>query len=66
MDEVLDKIDEAPDFYCERLGLVKLESSSRGRIALVGDACYCPSANPGMGATSAIVGAYVLAREISK
>ncbi|KAF2493578.1 FAD/NAD(P)-binding domain-containing protein [Lophium mytilinum] len=65
-DEIIKSMKDANDFYCERLGLVKLESWYRGRVALVGDAAYCPSANTGMGTTSAIVGAYILAGEIGR
>lgn len=65
-DALLDRLDETPDFYCERMGLVKLDSWSGGRVCLLGDAAYCPSANTGMGTTSAIVGAYILAGEISQ
>ena len=65
-DTILDHINEADDFYCERLGIVDLESWSSGRVTLVGDAGYCPTANTGMGTTSAFVGAYVLAGEISE
>ncbi|KAF2808194.1 FAD/NAD(P)-binding domain-containing protein [Mytilinidion resinicola] len=65
-EEIIKSMKEANDFYCERLGLVKLESWYHGRVALVGDAAYCPSANTGMGTTSAIVGAYILAGEIGK
>jgi len=65
-DEILKALNNANDFHCERLGLVKLESWSRGRVALVGDAAYCPSANTGMGTTCAVVGAYVLAGEIGR
>ncbi|ETN45872.1 uncharacterized protein HMPREF1541_00053 [Cyphellophora europaea CBS 101466] len=65
-EEILNALPKVKDFYCERLGLVKLESWSRGRVALVGDAAYCPSANTGMGTTCALVGAYVLAGEISE
>lgn len=54
------------DFYCERIGMVKMDHWSRGRVALVGDAAYCPSANTGMGTTCAIVGAYILAGEIGQ
>lgn len=54
------------DFYCESPGLVKLERWSRGRVVLVGDAAHCPSPNTGMGTTSAVVGAYILAGEIGK
>lgn len=56
----------ADDFYCERLGLVKLEPWSQGRVTLVGDAAYCPTVFTGMGTTSAVVGAYILAGEISR
>jgi 2-polyprenyl-6-methoxyphenol hydroxylase-like FAD-dependent oxidoreductase len=49
MDEILKSLPHADDFYCERLGLVKLEAWHKGRIALLGDAAYCPSPNTGMG-----------------
>ena len=35
-------------------------------MTLIGDAAYCPSSQTGMGPTSAIVGAYVLAGEIRR
>lgn len=63
-EELLKFMREADDFYCERLGLVKLEPWSRGRITLLGDAAYCPTVLTGMGTTSAVVGAYILAGEI--
>ncbi|KAH8660346.1 hypothetical protein BX600DRAFT_383872 [Xylariales sp. PMI_506] len=65
-DDILKALEDADDFYLERLGLVKLESWSRERVVLVGDAAYCPSANTGMGTTSSMVGAYILAGEIGK
>ncbi|KAH6652058.1 hypothetical protein BKA67DRAFT_537903 [Truncatella angustata] len=65
-DEIVRAMMTADDFYCERMGLVKLESWSKGHVALVGDAAYCPSANTGMGTTSALVGAYILAGEIGR
>ncbi|KAL6694183.1 hypothetical protein J3F84DRAFT_61664 [Trichoderma pleuroticola] len=57
---------DSENFYCERLGLVKLDSWFNGNVALVGDAAYCPSPLTGMGTTSGLVGAYVLAGEISR
>ena len=65
-DTILKEMIRADDFYCERMGVVKLDSWCCGRIALVGDAAYAPSANTGMGTTSALVGAYILAGEISE
>ncbi|KAK4545760.1 hypothetical protein LTR36_002714 [Oleoguttula mirabilis] len=67
MEEILKAMVEGADnYYGERLGLVKLESWSHGRVALVGDAAYCPSAKTGMGTTAGLVGAYVLAGEIGR
>ncbi|KAL7911583.1 FAD/NAD(P)-binding domain-containing protein [Trichoderma velutinum] len=57
---------DSENFYCERLGLVKLDAWYNGNVALVGDAAYCPSPLTGMGTTSGLVGAYVLAGEISR
>ncbi|CAH0015766.1 unnamed protein product [Clonostachys rhizophaga] len=54
------------NFSYQELGVVKLPSWSQGRISLVGDAAFCSSVATGMGTTSAMVGAYVLAGEIGK
>jgi 2-polyprenyl-6-methoxyphenol hydroxylase-like FAD-dependent oxidoreductase len=65
-DALLEGMMATDDFYCERLGVVKLNAWSDRRVALVGDAAFCPSASTGMGTTSSMVGAYVLAGEIGK
>ncbi|KAJ5770464.1 uncharacterized protein N7511_002515 [Penicillium nucicola] len=65
-EKILESLQTADNFYCERLGQVRLDHWSRGRIVLVGDAAYCPSAMTGMGTTSGILGAYILAGEIGK
>ncbi|KAL7621972.1 hypothetical protein AAE478_007473 [Parahypoxylon ruwenzoriense] len=65
-EEIIKAMRKSEDFYCEHLRLVKLPAWSRGRVVLVGDAAYCPSANTGMGTTSGVVGAYILAGEIGK
>ncbi|KAI1485859.1 hypothetical protein F5X96DRAFT_657757 [Biscogniauxia mediterranea] len=58
---------DAPDFYAHEIGQVRLPPGclARGRVALLGDAGYCPSAMTGMGTTLALLGAYVLAGEIA-
>ncbi|KFY29446.1 hypothetical protein V493_02363 [Pseudogymnoascus sp. VKM F-4281 (FW-2241)] len=66
LDEILESLSDTDNFYGEHLGLVKLESWSRGRVTLLGDAGYCPSVNTGMGTSSAMVGAYILAGEIGR
>lgn len=64
-DEIMASLMESKsDFYSECPALVKLESWSRNRVTLVGDAGYCPTATTGMGTTCAMVGAYILAGEI--
>ncbi|KAB8234189.1 uncharacterized protein BDW43DRAFT_274523 [Aspergillus alliaceus] len=65
-DRILKELEAADDFYCERLGVVRMDAWFSHRVALVGDAAYCPSATTGMGTTSGLVGAYVLAGEINK
>lgn len=65
-EEILNSMMNSEDFYCEKIGLVKRSAWYQGHVALVGDAAYCPSSMTGMGTTSAVVGAYVLAGEIGK
>ncbi|KAI0798330.1 hypothetical protein GGR55DRAFT_672630 [Xylaria sp. FL0064] len=65
-DNVLKAMNTDNDFYLERMAMVKLDRWFRGHVALVGDAAWCPTANTGMGTTSSIVGAYILAGEIGR
>jgi 2-polyprenyl-6-methoxyphenol hydroxylase-like FAD-dependent oxidoreductase len=54
----------ATDFYFEHVSQVKAPTWHSGRITLVGDAGYCPSPFSGMGTSTALFGAYVLAGEL--
>ena len=63
---VLAGLDDSPDFYFESIGQMYLQKWSRGRIAVLGDAAYCASPLSGMGTSLALVGAYVLAGELSR
>ena len=65
-EEIAKSLKDAKDLYFERMGIVKLDTWSGSRVTLVGDAGYCPSANTGMGTTSGMVGAYILAGEIGR
>ncbi|KAI0537104.1 hypothetical protein GGR58DRAFT_361542 [Xylaria digitata] len=65
-ENVLKAMNTDNDFYLERMAIVKLDRWFRGRVVLVGDAAWCPTANTGMGTTSSIVGAYILAGEIGR
>jgi 2-polyprenyl-6-methoxyphenol hydroxylase-like FAD-dependent oxidoreductase len=55
---------DAPDFYFDPLSLVQMDSWSKGRVVLLGDAGYCASPLSGQGTSLALVGAYVLAGEL--
>ncbi|MFF3488922.1 FAD-dependent monooxygenase [Streptomyces sp. NPDC002701] len=55
----------APDFFFDSMGQVRLDSWSRGRVALLGDAGYCATPLTGLGTSLALVGAYVLAGELA-
>ncbi|MDL4772575.1 FAD-dependent monooxygenase [Actinomadura xylanilytica] len=54
----------APDFHFDEMAQIHLDSWSRGRVALLGDAGYCGSPLSGQGTSMAMVGAYVLAGEL--
>ena len=52
---------DAPDFYFDSVSQIRMDNWSADRVALVGDAGYCPSPLSGQGTSLALVGAYVLA-----
>jgi 2-polyprenyl-6-methoxyphenol hydroxylase-like FAD-dependent oxidoreductase len=64
--ELLDEMSHRGDFYFDQLCQVRMKSWSKGRVALVGDAGYCPSPAAGMGASMAILGAAALADALAK
>ncbi|KAF1980386.1 FAD/NAD(P)-binding domain-containing protein [Bimuria novae-zelandiae CBS 107.79] len=63
----LEGMKTAEDFYMQEIVQVKMgeEGFAKGRVALLGDAGYCPSPLSGMGTAVAIVGSYILAGEIA-
>lgn len=62
---LMQKMQQAPDFYFDRISQVHMERWSRGRVVLLGDASYCGSPMAGNGTSMALVGAYVLAGELA-
>jgi 2-polyprenyl-6-methoxyphenol hydroxylase-like FAD-dependent oxidoreductase len=64
--ELLYQIDSTKDFYFDTVSQIKMDNWHKGRIALVGDAGYCPSLLSGKGSTLAMVGAYMLAGELKE
>ncbi|MEZ4449090.1 MAG: FAD-dependent monooxygenase [Nannocystaceae bacterium] len=58
---LLEKVRGASSFYFDKLCQIRMPSWTRGRVALVGDAGYCPSPAAGMGGSIALDGAAALA-----
>lgn len=63
--QILADMEFAPDFYFDTISQVVIERWSRGRVALLGDAAHCASPLSGMGTGMAVVGAYILAKELN-
>jgi 2-polyprenyl-6-methoxyphenol hydroxylase-like FAD-dependent oxidoreductase len=60
---ILAQLDDAP-MYFDAIGQVRASRWSKGRVALLGDAAFCPSPVGGGGSSLALIGAYVLAGEL--
>jgi 2-polyprenyl-6-methoxyphenol hydroxylase-like FAD-dependent oxidoreductase len=69
--QILDALDGVSDLYFDRVSQIRMgtattRSWSRERIALAGDAAFCVSLLAGQGSALAMVGAYILAGELSR
>ncbi|PWK63348.1 2-polyprenyl-6-methoxyphenol hydroxylase-like FAD-dependent oxidoreductase [Streptomyces sp. CG 926] len=65
VDRLLDSLETADDLYFDSISRADAPAWSTGRIALLGDAA-CGATIGGMGTGTAILGAYVLAGELSR
>jgi 2-polyprenyl-6-methoxyphenol hydroxylase-like FAD-dependent oxidoreductase len=63
---ILRRLREAQEFYLDRVSQIAAPAWSSGRIALIGDAAFCPSLLAGQGSALAIIAAYVLAGELTR
>ncbi|HZA31926.1 MAG TPA: FAD-dependent monooxygenase [Propionibacteriaceae bacterium] len=63
---LLAEVDAAEDFYFDSISQIVMDSWTKGRVALVGDAGYSPGPAVGGGTSIAMVGAYVLAQELAQ
>jgi len=59
--DVLKEVMNSKIFYFDKFCQIKMESWTKGRVALIGDAGYCASPAAGMGGSLAIIGATALA-----
>ncbi|MFC6884359.1 MULTISPECIES: FAD-dependent monooxygenase [Actinomadura] len=64
VDRFLEYMWDAPDFHCDTMAQIHMDTWSDGRVALLGDAGYCGSPASGQGTSVAMLGAYVLAGEL--
>jgi len=54
------------DVFADQILMVPATRLVKGRVALLGDAGYCPTFFSGMGAAAALLGAYALSRQLDK
>jgi 2-polyprenyl-6-methoxyphenol hydroxylase-like FAD-dependent oxidoreductase len=62
--EILRALDRIGELYFDPVTQIRLSQWHRGRVALVGDAAFCPSVLAGEGSSLAMAGAYLLAGEL--
>ncbi|GAA2894155.1 FAD-dependent monooxygenase [Streptosporangium fragile] len=60
------EMDHASAFYFDSITQLRMDTWSRGRVSLVGDAGYCPGPAVGGSTSLAVFGAYVLAGELAE
>ncbi|WP_329791779.1 FAD-dependent monooxygenase [Lentzea sp. DG1S-22] len=65
VDAWMGHLDGDRPFYFDSITQLRGDTWSRGRVALVGDAAYCPGPAIGGSTSLAVVGAYVLAGELA-
>ncbi|MBA2896822.1 FAD-dependent monooxygenase [Nonomuraea soli] len=66
VDGWLDELGATPAFYFDAITQLRLDTWSKGRVALVGDAGYCPGPAIGGSTSLAVYSAYVLAGELAR
>ncbi|MHA8091162.1 FAD-dependent monooxygenase [Aquirufa regiilacus] len=63
---VLAALDNNAEVYFDAISQVYAPRWSKGRCAMTGDAAFCPSPLTGMGVSLSVIGAYILAGELSR
>lgn len=64
--QILAAMESCDELYFDRVSQIRMETWSRGRVGLIGDAAFCPSLLAGQGSALAMIAAYVLAGELGR
>ncbi len=64
--QILAAMDSRDDIYFDTVSQIRMNTWSRGSVALIGDAAFCPSLLAGQGSALAMIAAYVLAGELGR
>lgn len=64
--KILEALDSCNEVYFDGVSQIRMDTWSKGRVGLVGDAAFCPSLLAGQGSALAMIAAYVLAGELGK
>lgn len=65
-DAILAMLPSCSDLYFDSVSQIRMNRWSTGRVALLGDAAFCPSLLTGQGTTFAMIAAYILAGELDR
>ena len=63
---ILAATESCPELYFDRVSQIQMDTWSKGRVGLIGDAAFCPSLLAGQGSALAMIAAYVVAGELSR
>ena len=64
--QILAALEECNELYFDRVSQIRMDSWTRGRVTLLGDAAFCPSLLAGQVSALAMIAAYVLAGELGE
>ncbi|KGO64905.1 Monooxygenase, FAD-binding [Penicillium expansum] len=65
-DRFIKGMDTTENWFCQNAVQIKTDTWHSGRVVLLGDAAHCPSPLTGMGTSTSLAGAYVLAGELAR
>ncbi|MFF4851162.1 FAD-dependent monooxygenase [Streptomyces sp. NPDC001194] len=63
---LLEEMERAEDFWFDTNAQVEMDTWANGAVVLLGDAGYCAAPTSGRGTSQALIGAYILAGELSR